>query len=58
MNEYVVEIPFTGHMGVCIKAENKEDAIELALKQCSVDDIKEWFTEDENIQVREINYEL
>ncbi|EIS9734252.1 hypothetical protein K9757_14370 [Clostridioides difficile] len=58
MKEYVVEIPITGHMGVCIKAENKEDAKKLALKQCSIDYIKEWFTDDENIQVRELKYKL
>ncbi|MDI2982341.1 hypothetical protein QJL67_09595 [Clostridioides difficile] len=58
MKEYVVEIPITGHIGVCIKAENKENAIKLALKQCSVEDIKEWFTDDENIQARELKYKL
>lgn len=55
MKKYVVTIPITGHMGVCIKAENKEDAMKLALKQCSIDYIKEWYTIDIDIKVKEIN---
>ncbi|HBF4081959.1 TPA: hypothetical protein KOG56_002688 [Clostridioides difficile] len=58
MKKYKVKIPFTGDIFVDVKAENKEDAVKLALKEASLKCVGEWFTDDENIQVREINYEL
>ncbi|HBF1820620.1 hypothetical protein [Clostridioides sp. ZZV15-6597] len=58
MKEYKVKIPFTGDMFVNIKAKNKEDAIKLAIKEASLEYAGEWFTDDENTQVEEINYKL
>ncbi|MGO0884941.1 hypothetical protein ACTPDI_19355 [Clostridioides difficile] len=58
MKKYKVKIPFTGDMFVDIKAENKEDAVKLAIKEASLECGGEWFTDDENIQVEEIKYKL
>ncbi|MCC0671572.1 hypothetical protein IC216_06205 [Clostridioides sp. ES-S-0145-01] len=58
MKEYVVEIPITGNLGIHISAENKEEARKLAIDKCSIDYIKEWYTVDEEIQVRELKYKL
>ncbi|MGX9757132.1 hypothetical protein ACWYRQ_12680 [Clostridioides difficile] len=58
MKKYIVDIPITGHLGIHIDAESKEQAEKLALSISSLDYISEWYTEDEEIQVREINYEL
>ncbi|MCC0643849.1 MULTISPECIES: hypothetical protein [unclassified Clostridioides] len=58
MKKYIVDIPITGHLGVHISAENKEEAKKLALDISSIDYISEWHTDDEEIQVEEIKYKL
>lgn len=58
MKKYIVDIPITGHLGIHIDAESKEEAKKLALGISSLDYISECFTDDESIQVRELKYKL
>lgn len=42
MNSYVVRVPITACAEVFVEAESKEEAIQKAFEEVTLDDIEEW----------------
>lgn len=42
MTEYIITIPIAGYVTMSVEAANKEDAIDEAFQNASLNDIDEW----------------